>query len=129
MEVGEFDKLQHDFPHMRIFWTRPPRTLPLEALTWILSQDFQTLLIGVPLAEQEVLWRSKMPRRPHCPKCVSTKKSCHLSVAKLDHLSRVTPCFKETTNANEGQAGALGQLNNVSFLLLGQTTWEVDIAG
>ena len=82
-------------------------------------QDFQALLIGVPLAEQEVLWRSKKPRRPHCSTCVSnTNLKKVLSVVKLDHLrylSHVTPCFKETRNSNKGQAGALVQSNSVSL--------------
>jgi hypothetical protein len=73
----------------------------------------------VPLAEQEVLWRSKKPRRPHCSTCVSnTNLKKVLSVVKLDHLrylSHVTPCFKETRNSNKGQAGALGQSNSVSL--------------
>lgn len=57
-----------------------------------LFKDFQALLIGVPLAEQEVLWRSKKPRKQEIP----TKAKQAAKAVPKKRVRQVEPANKQT---------------------------------
>lgn len=75
-----------------------PKTLFKLLLSWppaqrsLVMEDFQALLIGVPLAEQEVLWRSKKPRKQEIP----TKAKQAAKAVPKKRVRQVEPANKQT---------------------------------
>eukprot|EP00435_Cladocopium_sp_Y103_P013542 s848_g3.t1 len=86
-----------------------PKTLFKLLLSWppaqrtLVMEDFQALLIGVPLAEQEVLWRSKKPRKQDAPtKAKQAAKAMPKKRVRQVEPANTQPAPKVVVSAPQG---------------------------